>query len=157
MTCLPDARNNTPQTQASSRGSSLRRLPHAHFQSQKKTTDLPLHSDHKPPPSLRAQTPGTSSNEGGGGWVGLGDPSHPLSRLPSGDRGRQVDCDPPRPSRTARAPRDSGSPASRSSYLFGGAPRSGRRPAPPPASAAEAAPAPAAPGSRPRPRPVARR
>lgn len=87
--------------------------------------------------------------------MGLGDPSHPLSRLPSEDRGRQVDCDPPRPSRTARAPGDSGSPASRSSYLFGGAPRSGRRPAPPPASAAEAAAAPAAPGSRPRPRPIA--
>lgn len=80
-----------------------------------------------------------------------------LSRLPSEDRGRQVACDPPRPSRTARAPGDSGSPTSRSSYLFGGAPRTGRRPAPPPASAAEAARAPAAPGSRPRPRPIARR
>lgn len=75
----------------------------------------------------------------------MGTPHIP-SRLPSGDRGRQVDCGLPRPSRTACAPGDSGSPASLSSYLSGGAPRSGRRPACLPPAPQKAAPVSGCPG-----------
>lgn len=59
----------------------MRRLPHPHFQSPKKTTDLPLHSDHKPPPSgRRPQAPPPTKGERGG-WD-LGTPHIPSPGSP---------------------------------------------------------------------------
>lgn len=52
----------------------MRRVPRPHFQSPKKTTDLPLHSDHSPPPS-RSRPQALPPTKGEGGWVGHGDPS----------------------------------------------------------------------------------
>ncbi|XP_068393615.1 WAS/WASL-interacting protein family member 2-like [Eschrichtius robustus] len=141
---------STPQTQAgargtSPRGSSLLGTPgtctHAPspFPKPAKGDRYPsLHPDHRPPPS-RADPRHLFQRRCGWDWEPLTLP------LPSPLHGaRQVDSEPLRLSRAARAPRRPGVPCVPRLLPARGSPARRPPPAPPPAGASAAAPAPAA-------------